>query len=68
MWFNLAASSNDPNREEESTKIYVGLRELCEKSMSRSQIEQAQELTRVWLATHKPWWGKVTAEEFLSLK
>lgn len=68
MWSNLAASSNDPNRDDEAAKIYSGLRELCEKSMSRSQIEQAQELTRVWLATHKPWWGGLTAEEFLSLK
>jgi TPR repeat protein len=57
MWFNLAASSNDPNRDEELTEVVVKARKSCEKSMSRSQIEQAQALTRDWLATHKPWWG-----------
>jgi TPR repeat protein/uncharacterized RDD family membrane protein YckC len=68
MWSNLAASSNDPNGDEQEKKNFAEVRGWCEQRMSRSQIEQAQELTRVWLATHKPWWGGFKAEDFLSLK
>lgn len=57
MWFNLAANSRDPNIEQNERSLAIQTMKLFEGDMSHYQIEQAQTLTRDWLANHKPWWG-----------
>lgn len=63
MWINLAASSRDPNQGKDKKQLVIEYRKAIEANMSPLQIEQAQALTRDWLAKHKPWWGNFSFPE-----